>query len=74
MSIKKTADLLQNLLISVPTMVLLTLRRIHEIFASGIWNTAQGMQNPTNSWNLDPKVWNPESKSVLHSFKWSETK
>ena len=31
----------------------------------GIWNTAQGIQNPTNDWNK-------ETKTVLDFFLWGD--
>ena len=55
-----------------------------------IWNTAQGIRNLTNNWNLESKfhwqslafstwipestAWNPESKTVLGSLTWSNKK
>ena len=60
------------------------------ILGSKIRNTAQGIRNPTNNWNLESKfywprlafstwipgstVWNPESKTVLGSLTWSNKK
>ena len=54
-----------------------------EILGFGIWNTAQGIRNPTNdwypeskfhwlilessTWNPESMAWNPESRTVLDS-------
>ena len=59
------------------------------ILGFGIRNTAQGIRNPTNDWNLEFKLfhwelgfttwnpestaWNPECKTVLDFFTWGET-
>ena len=53
------------------------------ILGFGVWNTAQGIRNPTNDWypeskfhwqilesstsNPEPMTWNPESRTVLDS-------
>ena len=57
------------------------------ILGSGIQNTAQGIQNPTNNnwihwqdwqrlesstWNPESIVWNPESKTALDPLTWGE--
>ena len=59
------------------------------ILGFGIWNTAQGIRNPTNDWNPESKfhwqrlessswnpestAWNPESKTVLDSLARGDT-
>jgi len=52
------------------------------ILGFGIWNTAQGIGNPTKDWdpestfhgqrNLESTAWSPESKTVLDSLTWGE--
>ena len=53
------------------------------ILGFGIRNTAKGIRNPTNYRNpeskfhwqiLESTAWNPESKTVLDSLKWSITR
>ena len=59
-----------------------------EIWGFGIWNTARGIPNPINDWNLESKfhrqrpesstwnpestAWNPESNTVLDFLTWGE--
>ena len=61
---------------------------IRENCVCGIWTTGQGIRNPTKDWNPESKfhwqrleestwnrestAWNPESKTILDSFTWSD--
>ena len=62
--------------------------RFRNLRLSGIWNTARGIPNPINDWNLESKfhrqspesstwnpestAWNPESNTVLDFLTWGE--
>ena len=52
-----------------------------KILGFEIWNTVQGIRNPTNNWNLESSTWNPEfmawnpeSKTVLESLTRGKTR